>query len=65
MTGIAIVGTGMWGPRLADAAQRADLEPVTCFSRDEGKRREFAERFGCVPSATFAEAIGHPGSRAS
>ena len=60
MTGIAIVGTGMWGPRLADAAQRADLEPVTCFSRDEGKRREFAERFGCVPSATFAEAIGHP-----
>jgi predicted dehydrogenase len=60
MTGVAIVGTGMWGPRLAAAAERAGLELVTCFSRDEGKRREFAERFGCEPAATPEEAIGHP-----
>jgi predicted dehydrogenase len=60
MTGIAIVGTGMWGPRLAGAAERAGLELVTCFRRDEGKRREFAERFGCKAAASFDEAIGHP-----
>ena len=61
MSGIAIVGTGMWAPRLADAAGRAGLELVTCFSRDEGRRREFAERFGCEPAAGLKEAIGHPG----
>jgi UDP-N-acetyl-2-amino-2-deoxyglucuronate dehydrogenase len=60
MSGIAIVGTGMWAPRLAAAAERAGLEIVTCFSRDERKRGEFAERFGCAPAATLDEAIGHP-----
>jgi predicted dehydrogenase len=59
MSGVAIVGTGMWGPRLAAAAQRAGLELVTCFARDEGKRRAFAERFGCEAAASLAEAIGH------
>ena len=61
MTGIAIVGTGMWGPRLAGAAERARLELVTCFRRDGGQRREFAERFGCEAAASFDDAIGHPG----
>jgi predicted dehydrogenase len=61
MSGIAIVGTGMWAPRLAAAAQRAGLELVTCFSRDERKRGEFAERFGCEPAAGFEDAIGRPG----
>ncbi len=61
MTGVAIVGTGMWGPRLAGAAGRAELELVTCFSRDEAKRAEFAERFGCEPAASLAEAIEHRG----
>jgi predicted dehydrogenase len=60
MSGIALVGTGMWAPRLAEAAERAGLRLVTCFSRDELKRGEFAERFGCKPAATFEEAIGHP-----
>jgi UDP-N-acetyl-2-amino-2-deoxyglucuronate dehydrogenase len=61
MTGIAIIGTGMWAPRLAAAAQRAGLELVTCFSRDEGKRGDFAERFGCEPFASLEEAIEQPG----
>ena len=61
MSGIAIVGTGMWAPRLASAADRAGLELVTCFSRHERKRGEFAERFGCEPAASLEEAIGHPG----
>jgi predicted dehydrogenase len=60
MTGIAIVGTGMWAPRLAGAAARAGLELVACFSRDEARRRDFAERFGCEPAATFEDAVGHP-----
>ena len=61
MSRIAIVGTGMWAPRLAAAAERAGLELVTCFSRDKERRAGFAERFGCEPAATLAEAIGHPG----
>jgi UDP-N-acetyl-2-amino-2-deoxyglucuronate dehydrogenase len=61
MSGVAIVGTGMWAPRLAGAAERAGLELVTCFSRDEQKRGDFAERFGCQPAASLEEAIGHPG----
>jgi predicted dehydrogenase len=60
MSGVAIVGTGMWAPRLAGAAERAGLELVTCFSRGEQKRREFAERFGCEPAASLDEAIAHP-----
>jgi predicted dehydrogenase len=61
MTGLAVVGTGMWAPRLAAAAQRAGLELATCFSRDEAKRGEFAARFGCEAAASLEEAIGHPG----
>jgi predicted dehydrogenase len=60
MSGIAIVGTGMWGPRLAAGAERAGLDVVTCFGRDEGKRREFAERFGCEAAGSLEEAIGDP-----
>ena len=60
MTGIAVVGTGMWAPRLASAAERAGLELVACFSRDEARRAEFAERFGCEPAVTLEDAIAHP-----
>jgi len=60
MTGVALLGTGMWAPRLAAAAGRAGLDVVTCFSRDETSRREFAERFGAVPAASLEKAIGHP-----
>jgi UDP-N-acetyl-2-amino-2-deoxyglucuronate dehydrogenase len=60
MSGVAIVGTGMWAPRLAAAAQRAGLELVTCFSRDERRRGEFAERFSCEPARSLDAAIEHP-----
>jgi UDP-N-acetyl-2-amino-2-deoxyglucuronate dehydrogenase len=59
MTGIAIVGTGMWGPRLAAAADRAGLELVTCFSRDAERRAEFAERFRCEPAPSLDAALAH------
>jgi UDP-N-acetyl-2-amino-2-deoxyglucuronate dehydrogenase len=60
MSGVAIVGTGMWAPRLAAAAQRAGLELVTCFSRDEARRAEFAERFGCASAPSLEEAVDDP-----
>ena len=63
MSGIAIVGTGMWAPRLVDAAERAGLEIVTCFSRDEQRRAQFAERFGCEPATSVERAIEHPGAK--
>jgi predicted dehydrogenase len=34
---------------------------VACFSRDETRRREFAERYGCEPAGSLEEAIEHPG----
>jgi len=60
VTGVAFAGTGMWAPRLAEAAQRAGLSIVACHSRDEAKRTAFAERFGCQAAPTFGEAIAHP-----
>jgi UDP-N-acetyl-2-amino-2-deoxyglucuronate dehydrogenase len=60
MSGIAIVGAGMWAPRLADAGQRAGLELVTCFSRDPQRCGAFAERFDCEAAASLEGAIGHP-----
>lgn len=60
MTGIAFAGTGMWAPRLAEAAQRAGLSIVACHSRDEAKRTAFAERFGCEAAPTLDQAIAHP-----
>jgi predicted dehydrogenase len=60
MTGVAILGAGMWAPRLAAAAQRAGLRVVTCNCRDDRRRREFAERFGCEPAPSVEGAIGHP-----
>ncbi|HEV3378026.1 MAG TPA: Gfo/Idh/MocA family oxidoreductase [Thermoleophilaceae bacterium] len=60
MSGVAIVGTGMWGPRLAAAARRAGLELVACFSRDEDRRSAFAAKFECEPAPTFEHAVGHP-----
>jgi predicted dehydrogenase len=63
MTGVAIVGTGMWAPRLAAAAQRAGLVLVTAYSRDRERRRAFAQRFGCEPADSLEAAIEHPDVR--
>lgn len=60
MTGIAIIGAGMWAPKLAAAAQRAGLELVASYSRDPERRREFAGRFGCLAAESFEAAVGHP-----
>jgi predicted dehydrogenase len=60
VTGIAMIGAGMWAPRLAAAAQRAGLHLVTAYSRDPERRAAFAARFGCEAADSFEAAIEHP-----
>jgi predicted dehydrogenase len=59
-SGVALIGIGMWGRRMAAAADRAGLEVVTCFARDEAAREAFASERGCVAAASVDAAIGHP-----
>jgi predicted dehydrogenase len=61
MTGIAVIGTGRWAPRLAAAAQRAGLDVVTCYARDEAARQAFAARFGCRAASSIEDAVEDPG----
>ena len=45
---LASLGLGWWSDVLADAVQRAPgVEIVTCFSRSEEKRVNFAKKYGC------------------
>ena len=53
MNRVAVIGAGMWAPRLVAAARRADLEVVSCFSRSPEK----AERLGVPVAATFEDAV--------
>ena len=53
MRSVAVIGAGMWAPRLAAAAGRAGLDVVTCFSRTPEK----AERLGVPVAASFEAAI--------
>jgi predicted dehydrogenase len=57
MTKVAIVGTGFWGAKLAEAAGRSSLELAACYSRNAEKRAEFAERFGCEAAASYEAAL--------
>jgi predicted dehydrogenase len=58
--GVALIGIGMWGTRMAAAAERAGLRLVTCFARDADKRAAFAARAGCAAAASLEAAIEHP-----
>jgi predicted dehydrogenase len=59
--GVALIGTGMWGRRLADALQRTTaLRLVCCYSRDEARRRAFAADFRCQAAPSFEAAVDHP-----
>jgi predicted dehydrogenase len=57
VTRVALIGAGMWAPRLAAAAGRAGLELVSCYARDADRRGALAERFGCRAAASFDDAI--------
>lgn len=59
---LAPVGLGRWARVLARGAQRGDVvELASCFSRDEARRRAFAEEFG-IPrtAATYEELLADP-----
>ena len=59
--GVALIGAGMWGPKIAAAASRApEIRLVTCFSRDPGRREEFAAGQGVEAAESFEAAIEHP-----
>jgi predicted dehydrogenase len=58
--GVALIGIGMWGRRMAAAADRAGLRVVTCFARDESARVAFAHEAGCIAAKSFEGAVTHP-----
>jgi predicted dehydrogenase len=60
--GAALIGpSGMWGPRIADAAARAHgLRLLSCFGRDEERCEEFARERGVEAAASFEAAVEHP-----
>ncbi|HEY6055398.1 MAG TPA: Gfo/Idh/MocA family oxidoreductase [Gaiellaceae bacterium] len=57
MTRVALIGTGFWAAKLAEAAGRSELELACCYSRHEGRRAEFAERFGCEAAPSYEAAL--------
>jgi scyllo-inositol 2-dehydrogenase (NAD+) len=57
MTRVALIGAGMWAPRLAAAAGRAGLELASVYARGHDARAAFADRFGCDAAASFDDAI--------
>ena len=60
MTGVALIGTGRWAGQIAEAAGRAGLRLVTCFSRDGERCAAFAAQAGCAAAPSFEAAIEHP-----
>jgi 1,5-anhydro-D-fructose reductase (1,5-anhydro-D-mannitol-forming) len=59
---LAPVGLGRWARVLARGAQRGDvIELASCFSRDEEKRRRFAEEFAVRRGAgSYEELLADP-----
>ncbi len=55
---LAPVGLGRWASVLARAARRGDvIDLVSCYSRDEQRRRAFREAFGVPREATSYEEL--------
>jgi predicted dehydrogenase len=55
---LASVGLGRWARVLARGVKRGEvIELVSCFSRDEGRRRDFQEEFGVERSAASYEEL--------
>ena len=55
---VALVGTGFWAAKLAEAAAKTkDVRLASCWSPNDERRTAFAERFGCPPAASFEDAL--------
>ena len=47
---VACIGMGWWSDVLADAIQRSGkLEILSCYTRSEEKRKNFATKYRCRP----------------
>jgi predicted dehydrogenase len=57
---VASIGLGWWGGNLADKAQAAGFELVSCFARTAETREEFAAKHGCRPVGTIDEVLSDP-----
>jgi len=56
--GLGMVGVGEWARVLAAVIDRnSDAELVSCFSRTETARRQFASDFGCSPAGSLDELL--------
>jgi predicted dehydrogenase len=54
---VACIGIGWWSDVLADAIQRSGkLRILSCYTRSEQKRNDFAAKYHCRPAASY-EAI--------
>jgi predicted dehydrogenase len=55
---VALVGTGFWAAKLAEAAGRTtELELAACWSRNDDQRNAFAQRFDCAAATSFKHAL--------
>lgn len=55
---LGMVGLGHWGQQVALAAEpMPELNIVACYSRTSQTRSDFAERFGCRPSPSYADML--------
>jgi UDP-N-acetyl-2-amino-2-deoxyglucuronate dehydrogenase len=55
---VALVGTGFWAPRLAEAARRASgIELVRVYSRDEERRTKFGAATGLEAASSLEAAL--------
>jgi len=58
---VAAIGMGWWSDVLADAVVRSGkLEIAACFSRSEGKRGAFAEKYRCRAASSYQEILADP-----
>ncbi len=59
---VASVGIGWWSGVLADSVHgKSDLiKIVTCTTRDEGKRAQFAAKYGCRQAKSYDDVLRDP-----
>lgn len=63
--GAAAVGIGWWSTPIVNAVRKnPKYRLVTCYTRTPEKRRAFAKTHGCGESASYEEALNHPGVEA-
>ncbi len=59
---VASVGIGWWSGVLADNihGKSDQIQIVSCFTRDEGKRAQFAGKYGCRQARSYDEVLRDP-----